>query len=605
VFSVGPRRSRVDLVVMAGLSLSLACGDTSGTARLSAPTLVATVRQFGPVGYRDPLGVISPDGRQLAVATHHRLRIESLSGGAGRTLPSGLTRVQHLAWRPDGRLVVSQPDSGITWWWYDAEGNRRALWPAGTTLRASSGAAVDATALRELTWSADGTRAAAMQTTAGGSVLWILDSLGQPIETHSSPARLGYPVWVSDGRLGCLAFQDNRQRVTLPCGEGSPKGLDSLEAYGPLAAAPDGRELFLAVPNDSGFLSLWTWDLTRGSGRLIAGFARDTYAPSVARDGRILFKEQEYHTEVLVQPVDGGPAVLRTAFQAETPSWDPSGTRLGITYGTWRRVIDDFRYPDIAQDAGIVAADGQTAATKPDQVVQSSPSEDQGLSWSPNRRWIAFHSHQQGSDDIWLRPVDAATAAIRISWLGRGAEVGWPRWSPNGKWILFNGDSVRAGRRQSLLWIIGIDQVSGAVTQPARAIPLPGFADDAGHAEWLPSSEELVFAGTGLPEAHALYRVRRTGGIPRVLHRYQSPQIVDGFGLSPDGSWLVFPQPDSNGRLQLFRLPTIAGAEPKQLTSDSTDKTQPSVSPDGRRIAFTVWRYQARFWTLSPSKTEP
>lgn len=587
------------LRIAGALALGIACTDRSG-APPPAPTLVATARQFGPVGYRDPLGVFSPDGHQLAIATHHQLRVQMLPGGAARTLSSGLTRIQHLAWRPDGRLVVGQPDGGVTWWWYDKEGNRRPLWPAGTILRDTRGAAVEAANLRELSWSADGKRAAGIQTTPGGSTLWILDSLGRPVESHSSQERLGYPVWLAGGKLGCLAFRGNRQRVTLPCSEGSPPGLDSIEAYGPIAAEPKGRELFLGVPNDSGFLRLWTWDLTRGRGRPIAGFPRDTYAPSVTTDGRVLFKEQDYHTEVMVQPSSGGPAVLRTTFQAETPSWDPTGTRLGITYGTWRRVIDDFRYPDIAQDAGIVSADGTAPAARPDQVVQSSPSEDQGLSWSPNRRWIAFHSHQQNSDDIWLRPADASRPAVRISWLGRGAEVGWPRWSPNGRWILFNGDTVLAGRRQSLLWVIGVDQVSGAVTQPALPIPLSGFSDDAGHAEWLPSSEALVFTGTELPDAHALYRVRRTGGAPRVLYRYRSPQTVDGFGLSPDGSWLVFPQPDRNGRLQLFRLPTSPGANLTQLTSDSTDKTQPSVSPDGKRIAFTVWRYQARFWTLTP-----
>ncbi|HLG04525.1 MAG TPA: hypothetical protein VI383_00105 [Gemmatimonadales bacterium] len=563
------------------------------------PTLVATVRQFGPVGYRDPLGAISPDGRWLATAAHRLLRIQALPGGAVRALPAGDARILHLAWRSDGRLIIAQPDGGVTWWRYDPDpGTRQPVWPAGTILQ-SSGATADPSLLRELTWSSDG-RAAGIQLTPAGSTLWIIDSAGRALETRSFSARLGYPTWLPDGRLGCLAYEEQLQRVTLPCGESTPAGLESKEVYGPISVSPDGRELYLAIPSDRGFLSLWSWNLADGAGRQLAAFARDTYAPSVAADGTVLFKEQDYYTEVLVQPSEGGTAVLRTDFQAETPSWDPSGTRLGITYGTWRRVIDDFRYPDIAQEAGVIAADGSAPAVRPDEIVQDSPSEDQGLTWSPNRRWIAFHSHQQNSDDIWLRPADRPAPPARITWLGRGAEVGWPRWSPDGRWIVFNGDSVVEGRRRSLLWIVGVDQTTGVVTVPARPVPLPDFQDDAGHAEWLASSEEIVFAGTRPPDFHTIYRVRRAGGLPSVLHRYRSPQTVDGFGISPDGTWLVFPQPDRNGRLQLFRLATTAGALPEQLTSDSAEKTQPAVSPDGRRIAFTAWRYEARFWTITP-----
>jgi Tol biopolymer transport system component len=263
-------------------------------------------------------------------------------------------------------------------------------------------------------------------------------------------------------------------------------------------------------------------------------------------------------------------------------------------------VIDDFHYPDIAQEAGIIAAEATLAASAPDIVVQNSPSEDQGLSWSPNGRWIAFHSHMQGSDDIWLRPADRPEPLTRLSALGRGAEVGWPRWSPDGRWIVFNGDTVVGGRTRSLLWMVGVDQDQGVVTAPPRAVPLGGLEDAVLHTEWLGSSDEIVFSGLGSGGVHTLYRVPRGGGRPSLVHRYTSTQRFDGFGVSSDGGWLVFPQPDSLGQLQLFKVLTAVGSAVEQLTSDPTEKTQPSVSPDGTRIAFTVWRYQARLFLISP-----
>jgi len=57
--------------------------------------------------------------------------------------------------------------------------------------------------------------------------------------------------------------------------------------------------------------------------------------------------------------------------------------------------------------------------------------------------------------------------------------------------------------------------------------------------------------------------------------------------------------PATDGHLQVFRVP-VAGGTPTQLTADPTDKTQPAVSRDGTRVAFTVFSYRMQFWVTEP-----
>jgi hypothetical protein len=62
-------------MVTAGISMACAAtvlAQSPGTARLR---FVVDARQLGPVGYRDPVGAISPDGQWLAYASEGRLRL--------------------------------------------------------------------------------------------------------------------------------------------------------------------------------------------------------------------------------------------------------------------------------------------------------------------------------------------------------------------------------------------------------------------------------------------------------------------------------------------------------------------------------------------------
>jgi len=545
------------------------------TSRLS---WVATAHQFGPVGYRDPAGALSPDGRWIAYSEGRFLRVRPVDGGPAVGFPPGEAQIRHIAWSPDNRTILTDGHQTQTGWAaYDRlSGSRRVLWdsPAGTPV------------LRQLAWSPDGRSIAAV---ADGE-LRILSPSGALVRAEKNAHRIAFPAWTPTGEVACVATIDGRSRVTIPCGGAAVRTDPDLDVYGPIAFAPDGRTIYLSFANSSGFVDLWAAPSGGGRARRLTSFARDTYAPSVAADGTVLFRVQSYRTVVAAAPAGGGAARPLATFQSETPSWAPDGQRIGITYGTWRRLIDDAHYPDIAQDAGIIGpAYPATAAS----VVHASVSEDQALCWSPNGRWIAFHSHKDQSDDIWLRAVEGEAVPQRVSFLGRGTEAGWPRWSPDGRWVLFDGDNRTT--KKSVSWVIGVDQETGRLTSPAAAIAVTGISAEVSHAEWLPDSDHIAVLAKEGPGRHVIYTVSRGGGPARIVHRFESEHDAPGLAVSPDGRDIAFIAPAPDGFFQVFRMP-IAGGVPAAVTSDPSHKTQPAWSPDGRQIAFTVWSYESQFW---------
>jgi Tol biopolymer transport system component len=570
----------------------------------AAMTWTATAHQFGPVGYRDPAAAISPDGRWVAYSEGRFLRVRPAGGGPAVDLPAGDAQIRHLAWRPDNRTILTSGDARTPWVVYDlVDRTRQPLWPDRSELSAhqanGSTETVRVGALRQLAWSPDGRTLAGAADTRDGPRLWTVAADGSSATVERVSAPISFPAWTPRGGIACLAAVGGRSRVTRPCG-GAPIRFDpDLDVFGPLAFSPDEATIYLGMPNDGGTLDLWAAPAGGGRARKLTAFSRDSYAPSAAADGTVLFKLQSYRTVVATAPADGGPAHTIAAFQSETPSWDPSGRWIGITYGTWRRVVDDAHYPDIAQEVGIISADVETPATAPARVVHNSNSEDQSLSWSPNGKWIAFHSHKEQSDDIWLRPADgdAAAAARRISNLGRGAETGWPRWSPDGRWLLFEGASRKS--RRSALYVVGVDQNTGEVAGAPAELELPALDADIGHAEWLPDSRQIVTVVKQDPGRHAIVVTSRDGGDARIVREFSTEHDADGLGVSPNGREVAFIAPAPDGFFQVFRAP-LDGGEARQVTTDPSHKTQPAWSPDGRRLAFTVWNYDAQLWTIRP-----
>jgi Tol biopolymer transport system component len=546
-------------------------------------TWVATAHQFGPVSYRDPAGGISPDGKWIAYSEGRFLRVRPIGGGPALDLPAGEAQIRNLSWNPDSRRIVTdgfQAQAG--WAMYDIVTRNR----SGLTT---------ADVARNAAWSPDGKRIASIVNTNEGPALRILTADGATERSQPVAGRVSSPAWTPGGEVACVIRDGTRMRLSIPCGARAIRIDPDLDVYGPIAFSPDGHTVYFSLPNPAGTLDLWAADVGGGRARRLTNFSRDAYAPTVSADGAVMFKVQSYRTVVAVVPSEGGAAAPVAAFQSETPSWDPAGRSIGVTYGTWRRVVDDAHYPDIAQDAGIIPADPAHPAAAPSQVVHASASEDQSLCWSPNGRWLAFHSHKDESDDIWLRPAAGDATPIRVTFLGRGAETGWPRWSPDGRWILFSGASRTTHR--TVIYALGLDQESGRVTSEAQEVAIRGVEGDVTHAEWLPDSVHFVAVGKEGPGRHIIITASRDGTETRVVRRFASEHDMPGLAVSPDGRDVGFVAPAPDGYFQLFRMPLAAG-EPRQVTTDPSNKTQPAWSPDGRTFAVTVWNYDAHFYVI-------
>ena len=582
---------------LATAALAAAAGLATSSCDFGTPDPIhlTTAHQMGPVAYRDPAGAVSPDGRWLAYTQGREVLVLDLAEDEVLSLGLAPSQVRYLTWHPDSDRVLVHERSFDRrrqgWFVYDIEtGAKQTFWGGGysASLPPRSG-------VLELSWAPDGASVVGVVRMAAGTQVWRISATADSGEVVAEGGRLSLPVVSPTGEVACIEREAGVQRLRYPCADGPVSWLEGQQPYGHVAFSPDGGDVYYAAPDEDGVLELWSRPVGGGAAERLATAERDVYGPGVTASGDVVYRSQYYMVSLSAVPADGGEVTPITTFQSETPTWSPGGSEVSFTFGRWRVATDDVNYPDIDQHIGIVDIASKLPKSEPDRVVRSSYSEDQGMHWSPNGRWISYHSHIDGTDDIYLIPADDPSAPRLIS--ADGHETGWSRWSPDGRWISFPSYTQNdAGARKSFLYVIPVDQETGE-TLPQRIVDLGDFPHDALQAEWTPDSRRLVFEAAEGAGKKALYVVGREGGEPERFHEWESDQVHSGIAVSPDGAWVAYIGPGRDDFFQVHRVP-FGGGVAEQLTVDPTQKTQPAYDPTGSRLAYTVFSYEARFWRI-------
>ncbi len=284
------------------------------------------------------------------------------------------------------------------------------------------------------------------------------------------------------------------------------------------------------------------------------GHAQDAQPPASAPTAPDLF-----------QPLD----VFQLEWAAD-PQVSPDGRQIVFVRSGYDIMKDRTR-----SDLWIMDADGgdlRALKVGTGDVTYGSPR------WSPDGSKLVYVSNQGGSSQLWLRWMDTGQEA-ELTHLTDGSPRGIA-WSPDGKWLAF------------------------ARFVPKAEPPLVDMPKRPEGADWGPEwryvdrlhyrQDEVGWLPTGYTH---LFVLPVEGGTPR--------QITDGSfndgspEWSRDGRSLVFSSnrhPDweyDPANSEIYEV-SLNGGEPHALTDRQGPDSDPTVSPDGRLIAYLGYddRYQ-------------
>lgn len=559
-------------------------------------------RQLTSNPANDPVGtgVISPDGKTLAVVDHFHpgLSLRAIDSGESHAvdLPEGFafnSLIPLVDWFPDGSqlLVSGNMSDGTPCMW--------ALPVAGGRARKLRGDGDGATISR------DGSYLAYVRTGKAGPELWCAGIDGQNARLLAASDSTGLiTAWA--------AWSPNGSRVAYARVSNQPSGTQVLIESCDLEG--NCRRVFSSSPEQT--LHVYTIMIWTRDGRLLFGM---TDPPPDERDMNLW--------SLHVNPSSGAPSGKPqriTRWQRLSAVWptgiSSDGKRLSVSLLEYQ---GDCYVGRIARGDSLLQ--GVTRLTLDDRM-------DREPAWMPDGKSILFSSDRNSTSDIFRQSVQETAPEPVVT--GPGDQSA-PLVTPDGAWILYldvAGASDHDSGRTARIMRVPVD--GGPAENVFDTQPAAQF-----RCARAPASLCVVSTKVGAETVFTAFDPQH--GLGRELTRVPAGSEPTSWDLSPDGTTVAFTAAqwppairtvslgDGATRDVVIAAPigiaevawnaggtgwTVVGINPDEkafnlyrvAADGGTTKLLPpqmwmyglAASPDGRHIAFTTNTVDGNVWLL-------